>query len=159
MRLRVFFGSRIFESHPLTILSAPPTSTCISTRTLTLGARVTGDWSRALNAYARTNTTGTIVNDKMTRVEKGEKARPAAEGTPVQVMIDGPYGGSSVDIGEFENVLLVAGGSGATFSLGLLDDIVGRCVKLGRRGGERTKRIEFAWCIKSFGACPAAMFM
>lgn len=72
-------------------------------------------------------------------------------GAPVQVMIDGPYGGSSVDLGDFENVFLVAGGSGITFTLGMLDDIVGRCVKLGRQGGERTRRIEFAWCIKSYG--------
>ena len=69
----------------------------------------------------------------------------------MQVMIDGPYGGCSVDLGDFESVLLVAGGSGATFTLGLLDDIVGRCTKLGRRGGERTRRIEFAWCVRSFG--------
>jgi NAD(P)H-flavin reductase len=72
-------------------------------------------------------------------------------GAQVQVMIDGPYGGCSVDLGDFESVLLVAGGSGATFTLGLLDDIVGRCTKLGRRGGERTRRIEFAWCVRSFG--------
>ncbi|KAG1787191.1 uncharacterized protein HD556DRAFT_1410626, partial [Suillus plorans] len=50
-------------------------------------------------------------------------------------MLDGPYGGSSVD--------LVSGGSGVTFTLGLLDDIVGRCVKLGRSQEERTRRIEF----------------
>jgi len=66
-------------------------------------------------------------------------------------MMDGPYGGSTVDIGEYESVLLVAGGSGATFTLGLLDDVVGRVVNLNRKGGERTKRIEFVWCIKSYG--------
>ena len=71
-----------------------------------------------------------------------------------QVMIDGPYGGCRVDPGDYESVLFFAGGSGATFTLGLLDDIVGRCVKLGRRSGERTRRIEFAWCVKSFGEFP-----
>lgn len=69
----------------------------------------------------------------------------------VQVMLDGPYGGSSVDLGRYESALLVAGGSGITFTLGLLDDIVGRCTKLGRSQGERTRKIEFAWCIRSFG--------
>jgi ferric-chelate reductase len=72
-------------------------------------------------------------------------------GVQVQVMLDGAYGGCSVDLGRYESVLLVAGGSGATFTIGLLDDIVGRCVRLGRRGGEVTRKIEFAWCIKSFG--------
>lgn len=71
-----------------------------------------------------------------------------------QVMIDGPYGGCRVDPGNYESVLFFAGGSGATFTLGLLDDIVGRCIKLGRRGGERTRRIEFAWCVRSFGEFP-----
>ena len=66
-------------------------------------------------------------------------------------MIDGPYGGCSVDLGEYESVLLVAGGSGATFTVGVLDDIVARCVKGGRKGGERTRRIEFVWCVRSFG--------
>lgn len=67
-------------------------------------------------------------------------------------MFDGAYGGCSIDLGDYESVLLVAGGSGATFTLGLLDDIVGRCTKLGRAQGEKTRRIEFVWCIRSF-AC------
>lgn len=79
--------------------------------------------------------------------EKGE----LPPGVPVQVMIDGPYGGSSVDLGDYESVLLVAGGAGATFTLAMLDDIVARCVKLGRRNGEKTRRIEFVWCIRSYG--------
>ena len=70
---------------------------------------------------------------------------------PVQVMIDGPYGGCSLDLGEYESILLFSGGGGATFTIGLLDDIVGRCVRLRRAGGEKTQRIEFAWCIQSFG--------
>lgn len=70
----------------------------------------------------------------------------------MQVMIDGPYGGCSVDLGEHETALLFAGGSGITFTLGILDDIVGRVVRRGRRYGERTRRIEFAWCVRSFGA-------
>ncbi|CAA7261337.1 unnamed protein product [Cyclocybe aegerita] len=32
---------------------------------------------------------------------------------PVQVMIDGPYGGSSVDLGQYDSVLLFAGGAGS----------------------------------------------
>ncbi|KAF8959323.1 hypothetical protein BDZ97DRAFT_1761514 [Flammula alnicola] len=34
----------------------------------------------------------------------------------------------------------------------VLDDIVGRCVIKGRLNGERIKRIEFAWCVRSFGS-------
>ncbi|PBK65298.1 iron reductase [Armillaria solidipes] len=140
--LRVFFSGRVFESHPLTILSAPGRVSCISTPGIILGARVAGDWTRALNVFT---TNETEENEKKC-LEEGKKGLEV----PVQVMLDGPYGGCSVDLGQYENVLLFAGGSGATFTIGLLDDIVGRCVKLGRPRGERTKRIEFAWCIRSF---------
>ena len=136
----------MFESHPLTILNAPSPLSNVSSRTLTLGSRAIGDWSRALHAYAQRE------KDLILSALETEKLRgDQSIGVPVQVMIDGPYGGCSIDLGEYESVLLLSGGSGVTFTLGMLDDIVGRVVKLGRKGGERTKRIEFAWCIRSFG--------
>jgi len=105
-----------------------------------LAARVNGDWTQSLNDFTRQE------QDRLQFSEKGDE-----RGVPVHVMIDGPYGGSSVDLGQYETALLIAGGSGATFTLGILDDIVGRCVKLGRRNGEQTRRIEFVWCLRSFG--------
>ncbi|KAH7920823.1 iron reductase [Leucogyrophana mollusca] len=143
VQLRVFFSGRVFESHPLTILSAPPSHSCLSNPGVLLAARVHGDWTRALNSYARKEQECLLPKKQSDDIER--------TGTPVQVMLDGPYGGSSVDLGRYESALLVSGGSGVTFALGLLDDIVGRCVKLGRSGGEVTRRIEFAWCIRSFG--------
>ncbi|KAH9900709.1 iron reductase [Cubamyces lactineus] len=145
VRLRVFFSGRVFESHPLTIINAPSSTSCVPSNTLTLGARVLGDWTRAINQYASVEQERLLAMEKET--EKGE----LPPGVPVQVMIDGPYGGSSVDLGDYESVLLVAGGAGATFTLAMLDDIVARCVKLGRRNGEKTRRIEFVWCIRSYG--------
>ncbi|KAH8093109.1 iron reductase [Cristinia sonorae] len=146
VRLRVFFDGRISESHPLTIVNAPPSTSCIPSRSLTLAARVRGDWTRALNVYAR---------EEQARLLEGQTSCCDKENTsvfvPVHVMLDGAYGGCSIDLGSYESILLVAGGSGATFTLGMLDDIVARCVKLGRRNGERTRRVEFAWCIRSFG--------
>lgn len=106
---------------------------------MTLAARVRGDWTRALNEYAA---------EEQERLSLGKKTHA---GAPVQVMFDGAYGGCSIDLGEYESIMLIAGGSGATFTIGLLDDIVGRCVRLGRAGGEKTRRIEFVWCIRSFG--------
>jgi hypothetical protein len=52
---------------------------------------------------------------------------------PVHVTIDGPFGGCTMDLGEYENVFLAAGGAGVTFTLGLLDDLVGRIVLVQRR--------------------------
>lgn len=105
-----------------------------------LGARVCGDWTRALNVHAR--------RSAQDQEKAGDLLHPQER---VVVMMDGPYGGSTIDVGEYESVLFLAGGSGATFTVGLLDDIVGRVLKNGRRNGERTQRIEFAWCIRSFG--------
>ncbi|KAG1809121.1 iron reductase [Suillus subaureus] len=140
VRLRVFFSNRVFESHALTILSATPSHSCLSSPGFLLAARNDGDWTRALNNYTRKE-------QERLQINKSEGDSAAF----VQVMLDGPYGGSSVDLGLHESVLLIAGGSGVTFTLGLLDDIIGRCVKLGRSQGERTRRIEFTWCIRSFG--------
>ena len=144
--LRVFFSGRLLESHPLSILSAPPAYSCLSNPGLLLGARVNGDWTRALNTFVR--------REQERLATMAETSNDKEVSVPLHVMIDGPYGGSSVDLGQYGTVLLVSGGSGITFTLGLLDDIVGRCVKLCRRGGERTQRIEFAWCIRSFGELP-----
>ncbi|KAF8890942.1 iron reductase [Infundibulicybe gibba] len=147
IRLRVFFSGRIFESHPLTIMSAHPSISCLSSPGVTLGARVVGDWTRALNEYARAEVECMKLDEKEETSCQGARSEVA-----VQVMMDGPYGGCSIDLGRYETVLLFAGGSGATFTIGLLDDIVGRCVRLGRSNGEKTRRIQFAWCVRSFGS-------
>ena len=125
---------------------------------ITLGARVSGDWTRALNehAYKEAEEIKDLMIPEKQNTDK-EKKLEQDDGTtkypevPVQVMLDGPYGGCSVDLGDYESVLLFAGGAGATFTIGLLDDIVGRCVRQKRFRGEKTRRIEFAWCVRSFG--------
>ncbi|KAF8315153.1 hypothetical protein DL93DRAFT_2079335 [Clavulina sp. PMI_390] len=155
VNLRVLFPQGWAESHSLTILNAPretsaltvtpqadnyypsgpvtPSQSDVHPGGLTLAVRACGDWTRALNAFAQAG--------------PGSKGREHAT-----VILDGPYGGSSLDFGDFESVLLVSGGSGVTFTLGILDDLVGRIVKLRRSRGERTRRVVFAWYIRSFGA-------
>ena len=169
VRLRVFFSGRILESHPLTILAAPPSTSCIKESLdiggggMVFGASVKGDWTRELNQHATLMAEELVLNQEKESSRAGdqEKSGGSSSGAlalprqpelpQLQVMIDGPYGGSSIDLGRYEHVLLFAGGSGATFSLGLLDDIVGRCVRLKRKSRELTRRIEFAWCVRSFG--------
>jgi ferric-chelate reductase len=142
VQLRIFFEGRVFESHPLTIANAPTPVSCVASHSIVLGARVTGDWTRALAKYA---------SGEQERLadENGEKVD--AVRVPVHVMIDGPYGGCSLDLGDYEDVLLVAGGAGVTFTLGLLDDLVGRIVHHERARGEQTLRVEFAWVVRSVG--------
>lgn len=114
----------------------------MASHSIILGARVAGDWTRALSRYA---------SGEQERIagENGEKIN--AVRVPVHVMIDGPYGGCRLDLGDYEDVLLVSGGAGATFALGLLDDLVGRIVRHQRTRGERTRRVEFAWAVRSIG--------
>jgi len=111
---------------------------------ISFGVRAVGDWSKALNAFANE-----FVAEIQARSDEKHADDPVE--VPVQVMLDGPYGGCSIDLGEYETAVLIAGGAGISFTLGLLDDIVGRCVRQGRKSGERTRRIEFAWCVRSFG--------
>ncbi|KAJ8518183.1 hypothetical protein ONZ45_g4714 [Pleurotus djamor] len=143
LRARVFLPGIFTEVHPFTIISAPSSLSSIPHDGILLGAKVCGNWTRRLNEYARLEAGRfpSLLSSSDGHVE-----------VPVKVMIDGPYGGSSVDLGSYEVALLVAGGSGATFTLALLDDIVGRCVARRRANGEITKRIEFVWFIKSFGS-------
>lgn len=146
------------ESHPLTIINAPSDITCITDpndQGILLAARVSGDWSSALNAYA-TNAASNLQDSADAEPKDPEtgpsRVSPTLPQVRALVTLSGPYSPTSIDLGEYENVLLFAGGSGLTFTLSLLDDIVGRCARLNRRGGEVTRRIEFDWCIRSFGA-------
>ncbi|KAF9494724.1 hypothetical protein BDN71DRAFT_1489264 [Pleurotus eryngii] len=157
VRLRIFFSGRIFESHPLTIMNNPGSVGGVEEdgdkmEGMVLGARVCGDWTRAVNEYALKEGERFRRISSANEKEVSHSPTPLSPATPIpiQVMIDGPYGGCSIDLGEYESVLLVAGGSGATFSISMLDDIVKRCA--GVRKGEKTKRVEFVWCVKSFGS-------
>ena len=152
-RVRVLAGSHILESHPLTIASAPLTHTVSSSSSLLLAARGTGDWSRSLSSYARAEVERLALLDPKKPLNSNTVGvgSDESDGAEVQVALDGPYGGLSLDLGDYESALLVAGGAGMSAILGVLDDIVGRVVRLGRKGGERTRRIQIVWCVRSFG--------
>ncbi|KAF7433701.1 hypothetical protein PC9H_005664 [Pleurotus ostreatus] len=150
VQLRVFFRNRFMESHPLSIVTAPPSTSCISNEGIVLAVRACGDWSKALNEYANSDAQQSHVS-ALTLKAESELATGFPE-VPIRVMLDGPYGGCSINLGRYENVLFLAGGSGATFTISLLDDLVARCAKLRRPGDEKTNRIEFVWCIRSFDA-------
>lgn len=61
--------------------------------------------------------------------------------------MDGPYG-ALPDIQAYDKLILVAGGSGAAFAIGLLNRIVGD------RGSAKVPPIEFLWAVKRTGALP-----
>ncbi|KAF7354432.1 Iron reductase [Mycena venus] len=83
--------------------------------------------------------------------EKEEDAESL--GREAHLILEGPYGGPTLRASEYERVLLFAGGSGVTFTLGVLDELVGRAVRLGRQDGTvKTRRVVWCWCVRSFGA-------
>lgn len=127
---------------------------------IVLGARVAGDWTAALNKWAK---------DQEQWRQGSSSDQPKAgivnlsrlPGLPlhVQVMFDGPYGGCELELGTFDRVLLIAGGSGVTFATGILDEIVGtslpKRIKAGQIAAEvtqRVTRVDFVWCIRSIGS-------
>lgn len=64
-------------------------------------------------------------------------------GKRVQVMIDGPYGGLKMDLGQYESVLLVGGGSGITFILGSIEEALRV-----REKGRGPAKVDVAWIVK-----------
>ncbi|KAG6864120.1 hypothetical protein C0991_012346 [Blastosporella zonata] len=195
LRVRVFFGGRMFESHPLSIISAPSltskSTTCLTAADMeayynpdnnasfdestadvgagiVLGARAIGDWTKALNKYARDSIReAALIRNEVEDGDEENRTGTASSGSsalalgktvppptsvPVQVMFDGPYGGCTIDLEMYERVLLVAGGSGATFAIGCMDALVALCAAPPPNASPRTKRIDFVWCTRSFGS-------
>ncbi|KAF8889553.1 ferric reductase like transmembrane component-domain-containing protein [Gymnopilus junonius] len=157
VRLRVFFRGRVFESHPLSIFSATPDISCITSmpQGLSFGVRAIGDWSKALNQYAVDSAAELQEACEKDDIHEEKRSTPAE--IPVQVMLDGPYGGCSVDLGNHETALLFAGGSGITFTLGVLDDIGGamRETRAEEWGNHEEDRIRLVCSIDWFA--PALM--
>ncbi|KAJ1302681.1 hypothetical protein OPQ81_002997 [Rhizoctonia solani] len=132
--VRILQGDRSWESHPFTIANAPASNTphvrnskAYPSRGLLLYARVSGDFTRALNADAR-----------------------QTSGIKTNVIVDGPYGGlgaGTVDLADNRNVILVAGGGGASFTVSVLEDLVSRSLQQ----KACTKVVDFLWVVQEYG--------
>ncbi|KAH6904251.1 ferric reductase transmembrane component [Coprinopsis sp. MPI-PUGE-AT-0042] len=108
------------EMHPFTIAS----STSSPDACLTLLCKQSGDWTKALAQLAK------------------QKDYSVDGQGQVKVMIEGPYGGPSrMVFSSFSAALLVVGGSGITFGLSMVQDLVEKDL----RGESRLKWIELVW--------------
>jgi ferric-chelate reductase len=188
IRLRVFFDGRgVFESHPFSIMGAPAGLSCLQagdvdqyylpictddtkcgeqertedTPGILLGVRVKGNWTKALNEYALPIADDVQSSDSLDGASSSADSPVPRALAPVsvRVMFDGPYGGCALDLPDYERVLLVAGGSGATFAVGVLDELVAACCLSERKQDTRTQRVEFVWCIRSFGGFSLLCFV
>lgn len=163
VRIRVLAQGVVFEGHPLTITSAPGSShqdaSCPS-RGITLYAKVVGDWSRKMNRLAKQSDMSAryerVLNDLTdpdtysedcdSDDEDDSVKQAEASFTPVKVLIDGPYGGLKLDMANYQNVLIIAGGSGITFALGAIQECLRRKAQVGDRGG--ASRVQIVWAVK-----------
>lgn len=127
VRIRIpALGLRLgYEGHPFTIASAP------DTEGLVLMCKNTGDWTRALHRLASKSPTAS---------EAGSAS------TDVTVIVEGPHGGlGNTLLPSFSSVMLVAGGSGITHSLGLAHDLISRA----STGAVRARTIDLVWVVRA----------
>lgn len=59
--------------------------------------------------------------------------------------LNGPYGGQHADFAAFDSVCLIAGSTGVTFTLALLQDLAHRAVSPHQLP---LRRVHFVWCVK-----------
>ncbi|KAF8347435.1 hypothetical protein F5887DRAFT_1172715 [Amanita rubescens] len=129
------------EPHPFTIASAPVDSNIdlIEEQGLVLICKKAGGWTSKLFDMA--------------------KAPPVDSGATltnrtVKILIEGPYGGPGHAIfASYSAVVMIIGGSGITFALSTIQDLVQK----GLRGDSRVKVIELVWMVQSPGSCLSSL--
>lgn len=120
------------EVHPFTIASSA------DGQGLVLYCKSVGPWTR--NLYRIAN-----------------KRKVLESGSPeVRVMIEGPYGGpSNVMFSSFTSALFVVGGSGISFALGTIEELMHKT----SRGESRVQMINLVWMIQDACACHVFFFV
>ncbi|BGP57276.1 ferric-chelate reductase Frp1 [Rhodotorula sphaerocarpa] len=141
---------RPFESHPLSIATAPVSQTLSpsSDRGIELYARSCGrnTWTGDLYRYVRETA------EPLPLSTAGPAPLAAQRKVYLPCLLEGPYGGiplheSAALLEDSETVVLVAGGSGMSFTLGVLESIVGTRTRRGTRA-PYTGRIEVVWVVR-----------
>ncbi|KAI6025945.1 hypothetical protein F5J12DRAFT_715422 [Pisolithus orientalis] len=113
------------EVHPFTIASVAKTP-----EGLVLMCKNAGGWTRKLYEMAKVAGYG---------CEDGGMSRS------VLMMVEGPYGGPGHSVfASYSTAVFITGGSGITFALSALQDLV----RVDLEGASRVKIIELVWCVQ-----------
>ncbi|CUA71357.1 hypothetical protein RSOLAG22IIIB_04572 [Rhizoctonia solani] len=119
-----FFSQSPFPTTPNSatpLIQNTDTSNPTGHEILTLAARVTGTWTRDLNSLARTGIPSIVQPGASRSSSAPDEGTPATDlKSPIRVLVDGPYGAPPKPQGE--RVVMVCGGSGAAYILGVLAD-------------------------------------
>ncbi|KAK0311896.1 ferric-chelate reductase Frp1 [Friedmanniomyces endolithicus] len=75
-----------------------------------------------------------------------ERAQTQAQTKVYRAVLNGPYGGHHQDFAAFDSVCLIAGSTGITFTLAILQDLAERAANGGKKLPLR--RVRFVWCVK-----------
>ncbi|KAG9025314.1 hypothetical protein FRB95_010337 [Tulasnella sp. JGI-2019a] len=125
----------IFESHPFTIASVSDNT---RGEGLVLYVKACGNWTNRL--YALAKGAGSTAG-----VEKTGGSDTNEQGMTMRMIIEGPYGGPGHDvISTFSSAFLVVGGSGITWGLGMMEEII-RDAELQRAN---TKLVHLVWIVQ-----------
>ncbi|KAF6985025.1 hypothetical protein CFC21_002946, partial [Triticum aestivum] len=146
-----------FQWHPFSITSAPGDD-YVSVHIKTLG-----DWTNQLrNAFLKVCPAPTEGTTEILRVEYNHDDVMSNPSLP-KVLIDGPYGAPAQDYKEYDIVLLVGLGIGATPMISIIKDIITNARRLdgdvesgnGHAGAAspfRTRRAYFYWVTREQGS-------
>lgn len=173
VRIRVLAGLNVFESHPLTITNTPAWVGSGNPRGITLYAKVSGDWSRRINklalkkGYESISPSSSDLEDDSESTEKVQDDKlqeqlalgdsPLSLGVGIKVLIDGPYGGISMDTADYQTILIIAGGSGITFAIGAMEEAIKRRNEC-EGDNRKALKLECVWVVRDMGGCCAFFF-
>ncbi|XP_044962625.1 respiratory burst oxidase homolog protein B-like [Hordeum vulgare subsp. vulgare] len=147
--------------HPFSITSAPEDDH------VSVHIKAAGDWTNQLrNAFLKVCSTPT---EGKTEILRAEYSRDDVNSNPSfpKVLIDGPYGAPAQDYKEYDIVLLVGLGIGATPMISIIKDIINNAKRLGGVDVEsgngngngngnastfRTRRAYFYWVTREQGS-------
>ncbi|KAK3672814.1 ferric-chelate reductase Frp1 [Recurvomyces mirabilis] len=131
-------GQDIFgwaQSHPATIMSTPTSHD----GQLVFILKSHKGFTKSIMNYANTSTEA-LLSRGNSEAETGEKGKTIS----YRAIINGPYGGHHADFAAFDSICLIAGSTGVTFTLAVLQDIAERAANLGKKLPVR--RIHLIWC-------------
>ncbi|KAJ1275739.1 hypothetical protein BS78_05G159100 [Paspalum vaginatum] len=150
-----------FQWHPFSITSAPQDDY------VSVHIRTLGDWTRELkNVFSRVCRPPTEGKSGLLRAEYDRDGGAMANPSFPKVLIDGPYGAPAQDYKQYDVVLLVGLGIGATPMISIIKDIINNMKQLdgdleSAAGADtssssvssfRTRRAYFYWVTREQGS-------
>ncbi|CAD6253696.1 unnamed protein product [Miscanthus lutarioriparius] len=150
-----------FQWHPFSITSAPRDDY------VSVHIRTLGDWTRELkNVFSRVCRPPTEGKSGLLRAEYDRDGSAMANPSFPKVLIDGPYGAPAQDYKQYDIVLLVGLGIGATPMISIIKDIINNMKQLdgdleagsgadtsaSSMASFRTRRAYFYWVTREQGS-------